>query len=250
MGERCTRRALLRAGAGALAAGTLATRAAADGAQEHQNTQPPYVSLTYDEELIREYQPLLVLSQVKHKPTGYHAAVLRSSESDVSIIVGFNKYLVQEGVDVSGADSHLGDREPVYIYVDEAAGEPLKVQYSAYHWYSNSVRWRDLSTDSTGKRAKLRVIPRWHHHMTYHGSLEGETIPVRNLLESYPDWLRNGLSEEIHPGAVYNAGEEMQHREYWWRDGSQTLLERILARVYLSVGIRGASETDLDGGLW
>lgn len=223
--------------------------ASAPASASHDRDIPPYVTLSYDEELIRQYQPLLVLNGVENRPTGYHAVYVESAESDLDVIVGFNYYLYQAGVDPAGRDSHLGDREPVYIYIDSASGEPIKVQYSAYHWYENTQYYQDLRTDSTGKRAKLQVVPRWHHHVTYDGWQEGETLEVFDLRESFPSWLDNGLEEELHQGAVYNPTEEMQQRDYWWADGAQNWMERSLASVYLVLGVRGASQTDLDGGI-
>lgn len=244
----CTRRSFLRAaGAAAVGVGGISGTAAA---AEHADTQPAYVTLSYPEELIKAHQPLLVLSGVDNRPTAYHALYAESADAQLDVIVGFHHYLYQSGVDPAGRDSHLGDREPVYIYLDTETKEPVKVQYSAYHWYSNTAYWQDLQTDETGLRPLMQVVPRWHHYMTYHGQLSGETVGVQNLLESYPQWLTNGLDAEIHPGAVYNPLEEMQEREYWWADGAQNWSERLFASLYLNLGIRGAEQTDLERGLW
>lgn len=246
MPECLSRRQLLTAaGAAALGGGITG----ATGVAQAEHAPPEYVSLSYPEQLIKRHQPLLVMDGVEQQPTGYHAMLVESAEAEFDVIVGFNKYLYQEGIDPTGSDSHLGDREPVYIYLDES-GSPVKIQYSAYHWYENTEYWSDLQTDESGDRPLLQVVPRWHHHVTYSGSRSGQTVPVRDLRDSYPTWLQNGLEDEIHPGAVYHPQQEMQQRAYWWADGAQNWSERLLASVYLSLGVRGASQTDLEGGVW
>lgn len=250
-----SRRALLRdLGRGAAGVGALTVGAAGTAAAAHPEQQPDYVGFTYDEELIQEYQPLLYTGGLEHHPQRYYATYCSSTESNLDVVVGFHYYLTQEGVDPGGRDSHFTDREPVYVYVDSQTGEPVKVQYSAFHWYANTASYQQLQTDSTDKRALLRVAPKHHHHLIYEGSDDGSDgvqLPVSNLLaeDVYPGWLSNGLESEIHPGAVYNPQEEMQYRPYWWRDGAQTLGERISARIQLLTGTGGARESDLEVGL-
>lgn len=244
------RELLRRGGAAAVAAPAAALTLTQHASAEHPDSQPPYVSLTYDESLINQYQPLLLLHGVEERPQAFHAVYCESAESDLDVVVGFHYYLTQKGA--STQDSHLGDREPVYVYVDSATGEPVKVQYSAFHWYENTAHWDDIQADGSGKRPYLRVVPKHHHHRTYDGfvdSDEATDLPLRNLLESYPGWLDNGLEDEIHPGVVYNPQEEMQHRQYWWADGVQTFQERLLAQIYLAAGVRGADKSDVEGWL-
>lgn len=242
--DSCTRRGYLRA-VGSAAGGVALLGGAASSVQaNHEDAREPYVTLSYSEELIKQYQPLLVLDGVENEPNAYHALYAESQESDLDVVVGFHHYYYQEGY--SQFDSHLGDREPVYVYVESETGEPVKAQYSAGHWHENTEMWQDLSTDSSGKRAKMKVMPKHHHHRTYHGDAAGETVPVANLLESYPQWLSNGLEEEIHPGAVYNPQEEMQHRDYWWRDGWGTVWDRSIWPLYVDLGIKDGAKTDLE----
>lgn len=244
----CTRRDYLRgvgSAAGTAAGGVALLGGAASSAlAEHADAQEPYVTLSYPEGLIKQYQPLLVLDGVENEPNAYHALYAESQESDLDVVVGFHHYYYQEGY--SQFDSHLGDREPVYVYVESETGEPVKVQYSAFHWHENTEMWQDLSTGSSELRPKMRVVPKHHQHRTYHGDAAGETVPVANLLESYPQWLSNGLEEEIHPGAVYNPQEEMQHRDYWWKESRGTFWDRAVWPYYVDLGIKGGDKTDLE----
>lgn len=240
-----SRRQTLRAAGAVLAGGIGAAALSAPAAADHQDAKPEYVTLSYNEELIKTYQPLLVLEGVEVEPWSYHALYAESSESDLDVVVGFHKYPYQEGY--SSQDSHLGDREPVYIYVDSSSGEPIKVQYSFYHWYENTESWSDVKTDSSGKRPIMRVVPKHHQHRVYGGwktGAEGRDLPVKNLLESYPGWLDAGLEDDIHPGAVYNPQEEMQYRDYWWREEALGTFEHILNGVWLRLGLGEGSQTD------
>lgn len=245
--QSASRRQVLRQGGAVLAAGAgAAALSATPVAASHSGEKPEYVTLTYDEQLIKRYQPLLILDGVEVEPWSYHALYCESQDSDLDVVVGFHKYPYQEGY--SEHDSHLGDREPVYVYVDSSSGEPIKIQYSAYHWYENTVSYSDVKTDSSGERALLKVVPKHHQHRTYHGwktGGEARDLPVKNLLETYPGWLDAGLESEIHPGAVYNALEEMQYRDYWWREEALGTFEHILAGVWLHLGVGAASSTDL-----
>lgn len=246
-----TRRAFLRRGAAATAAVGVGIGTSGSVAAEHQETQPAYVTLTYDESLIERYQPLLLLEGVEVRPEAYHAIYVESTESPLDVVVGFHYYVTQRGIDPGGSDSHLGDREPVYVYVDSETGEPVKVQYSAWHWYENTVYWESLRTEAD--RPILRVAPNHHHHLIatdYSAESSRVDLPLYDLRNRYPDWLRLGLEEEIHPGAVYNPLEEMQNRPYWWADGAQNYVERFIGSLQLTLGIGGASNTDLEAGLW
>jgi len=118
----------------------------------------------------------------------------------------------------------------VYVRIDSKTGEFRGVIASVYHWLRGSSR--TISLDGT--HPKLRVISPWHHYTAAEKS--GELLEVRDLSAKFDAWLKNGMHEDLEPGAARNpwlmTGPEA--RAFWWRDDTLGFFSLTAFRVRIS----------------
>lgn len=228
---------------GSLAAGLAA--ASSEASAEHAGRgAPDHVTLSYDETLIKEYQPQLVTSGVEPEPLRYYALHAESTESTLNAVYGFTMYPYQDG-NLARQDSHLGDHEPSVVWYDQASGDVVRVDYSAYHWFrgtapADSFQYADADTDQ--HRPMLRVDPAYHHHYLYSGSAAGERLEVGSLLDVIESWLNNGLESQLALSQPYDPWE-LFGRESWWRHTTSNWINAQLEALWFNLGLSEAAKT-------
>lgn len=233
------RRDVLRASGIALAGATAATPTASAGHADRG--APEEVTLEYDEEIIKAYQPRLVLEGVNPRPVNFHALHARSTESTLNAVYGFALYSYQEGA--TSHDSHLGDHEPIIVWYDQESGDVVRVDYAAYHWFRGTAPAESLEFgDDAGKQPRFRVDPTYHHYYAYTGDVPGEQIETTSLLESIEPWLNNGLEESLAASQPYDP-YAMLSRPTWWQHNAGNWLDASLKALWFNVGLSGASST-------
>lgn len=232
-----SRRDVLRAAGGLGAVAFVGDSASA----EHDRNQEEDVTVEYDESLIREYQPDLVLTGVDPRPSAFHALHATKDGTSLNAVYGFAKYPFQEGR--TDHDSHLGDHEPMIVWYDDATGETERVDYAAFHWFRERARGSNLeyATDAR-KRPVFAVDPDYHHYYRTTADAPGELIETRNLLDTIDLWLDEGMEEELALSQPYNPWA-MLSRDHWWRDGALGPVDRALMALYFNSGLSGATET-------
>jgi hypothetical protein len=227
-------------GAGAAGVGFAAISSgevAASGGRE----SPQYVTVEYDEAIIKQYQPQLVLEGVEPEPIAFHALHATSSESTLNAVYGFTKYPYQEGV--TSADSHLGDHEPIIVWYDDSTGDVVQVDYAADHWFRGSVAPETLQyADEDQRRPMFRVDPRYHHYYVYSGGFPGTQLPVEDLTASLDSWLANGLEESLATSQPYDP-YRMLGRESWWKHTTGNWIDASLKALWFNLGLSDARET-------
>lgn len=242
---RVTRRGFLIGVGTALVGGTaIAGTASAD----HWSHQPGSVTITYDEAALDAYRPRLVLRGVNEIPDLY-GWIATSPDYDTDAYVYWSHYNIQEGVAPFGLDSHFGDREPVYVFVDDTTGEIEEVVYSGWHWMA--ARTSSPNLDAGEQHPKLQVAPR--HHQYFQTPESGNLYDVGDLRDEFDQWLANGIEEALEPGTAVNPWR-MQSRDDWWRDstfGTNTfrLLWSIDLWIKRLLGDDVAKNVDI-GGVW
>lgn len=257
--EDASRRDVLRtvgsAGSAAIGVGVLASAVAAETTrpqggdlERHSDTSATVtypsgreLTLTYDESLVQEYQPQLVLEDVSPDPISFHALHAESNESTLNAVYGWTLYPFQEGL--SSHDSHLGDHEPVIVWYDQSSGDVVRVDYAAYHWFRGTTSADILQyADDAQHRPMLRVDPKYHHYYTYSGRWPGEQLPLDNLLGTIDGWLNNGLESELALTQPFDPWD-MLGRETWWRHTRGNYVDALLKSLHFNLGISGATET-------
>lgn len=242
---RSTRRRALRglarglSGAAALGVVGTATVAAARSAPDH-------VTVSYDEGLIKTYQPSLVLENVQPEPQAFHALHATSTKSSLNAVYGFAKYPYQEGI--GRQDSHLGDHEPIISWYDPSDEEVVRVDYAGYHWFRASLSEGAIPTATDARQRPLMAVdPTYHHYYGHDGPLAGTRLDVEDLTSSIDRWLAEGLDSELALTQPYNPWDMLARRS-WWRDTAGNSLDATLKALWFNTGLSGATETsDLDG---
>lgn len=241
-----SRRDVLRAGAALIASG-LSFSSLANA--EHGDHIPDHVTLSFDEETIKKYQPDLVVEGVDPAPIAMHALHAESENSGLNAVYCWTLYPYQEGK--TDHDSHLGDHEPIIVWYDAASGDVERVDYAAYHWFRGDARADEFSyaTDARN-RPTFRVDPDYHHYYQYHGGVPGERLQLENLLESIDNWLNNGLEEPLALSQPYDPWQ-MFGRESWRQESSRTSVDLALKKLWFNLGLSGAKETaDASEAAW
>lgn len=227
-----TRREFLVAAGGAVAGvATLSISASAIAREEHQ---PETVSISYDVETLEQYRPRLVFEEdAREKFLGLYGLLATSPDYESDVAVYWASYSHQEGV--TDLDSHYGDHEPIYVYIDSETGEIRRVLYSAYHW----IKGETVATD----RPRFDVVDPWHHYIPT--TQEGDLVDVLDLTEEFGAWLSNGLEESLADGAVVNPWS-MRSRSDWWKRGTFGVSSAALyVRLRYYLGLDGAGRAEL-----
>lgn len=190
----------------------------------HTSAIPEHVSLTFDESWLARYRPRLSMSSADRELFLTTRAWKASSpEYDTDVGVYWQTYVGQNGV--TSYDSHKGDHEPVYVFVDDSSGDVQHVAASVYHWLKGSAP-PGVVPMAEATHPALRVIEPWHQHTaaTTDAGFYPEVTPLGTSTDiANPDattvfeaWLENGLAGDLGVGVVTEPWS-IQARESWWR---------------------------------
>ncbi len=237
------RQYLRRAAATATATVGVTTTAAArfDG-------QPSDVSLSFDRGRLRQYRPLLDTTSVEapiNDPPVY-AWVAESDLRDTDVLCYWAWYLYQDGL--TEADSHVPDREPVYVFVaDDGAVD--RVVYDGWHYLAATDRSPRLLDET---HPWLFVVGPWqpYRRPTVNETTDTAQFPeVRSFKDQYRAWKDAGWA--VDPVAALNPWTIEQKGNWWGQDlGAQ--FGRLRARASLAAAqagldLRLGEESDLVG---
>lgn len=168
------------------------------------------VSCTYPESEIQNYQPEIVSAHLDIEPSSVYAGKFRSPDYGTDVYVYWAKYASQEGL--TSEDSHYGDHEPVYVYVDDESGDIEKIQFSAYHY----LKGEDRDPEMNGSHPVVRANNPYHHYSSQ-TLLSGTLYDTNNFCDGVGDWYDNGW--EASKEAVAEPWS-MNQKASWWKDNS------------------------------
>jgi len=182
---------------------------------------------------IETYQPLLDLSNVRVRPSDLYAWKIVGDNYEMDAWYCYWAfYTAQQGV--SGEDSHLPDREPVYVAVDDGAVDHIVI--SDWHYAANVISDPPLYQST---HPKLSVIRPWHGTQTT--TSEGEFVSLADMKDEYPSWLVNGWGVDresvVNPPIVEDRGN-------WWPEDDQR--NHSLAVFWHDLGITSFNPFRLD----
>lgn len=236
----------------AAAVGAVSRRVAAS----HADHTPTHVSdPAFDETLLEQYKPRLIIKDLDVEPSSIHGAVFRSTLEDATVLTYWTEYPVQ--LDRSGFASHIGDREPFYVYLQNegTADEYIdRVVATGYHWLA--LERADPPTDDgtdTG-RPRAYVAPQYHHYSldtAESDPRDGVDLTLKDLRDSLPRWLADG---EFHDALAEDWNDRgspaynpylMRDKASWWREEGLSNYEHGVRSFWLHFGFRGASSSDL-----
>ena len=192
------------------AAAGLASTTAAQGQTDPYAAKPDTVELVgYEPDtatgaLLERYRPRLVTRDLEIEPTVY-AWAATSSERDTTMYCYWASYPTQRGL--SALDSHLGDREPVYVEVDQS-GAIVDVFWDAWHYLRNAAG-ATVPQDDTHP---LLYVQSPHHFYAPTSEL-GRLLDLNDMTDIYPSWHRNGWG--VSRTALLDPWT-MRERTSWW----------------------------------
>lgn len=225
-----TRRAFCRAaGAAALGAAVVPTRAAAD----HFDARPSHVSITYDEPVLDRYKPHLAMSyDARQQLIGMYGWIASSPEYDTDVCVYWCSYTHQDGY--GDRDSHYGDHEPVQVEVDSQTGDVTRVRASIYHWIKGEALAE--SVPMQGDNPQLRIIDPWHQYTAASSADSPQAFDVRDLTSEYQGWLDNGLEQDLVRGASTNPWIMRRESDFWRGRFFGVSLDAAYYRIGMALG--------------
>lgn len=199
--------------------------------------QPSHVTIDgYDAipSQIEQYQPRLVTRTLDIQPDALYAWRASSPEYEYDWYCYWAWYSAgQEGA--TREDSHVPDREPVYVAVDDA-GDVARVVYDRIHYFTGTLVNPPLDED----HPLLHVINPWHNYERTQE--EGQLIDLRDMTDRYQAWINVGWRVDrrsvVDPPFV-------EPRGHWWPANSLGFsMEATLTRASLA-----ARELGLDIGI-
>lgn len=206
-------------------------------AEPDYTAKPSHVTLEFDQSALEDYQPLLVTEQnFRSRFKGMYGYVARSDEYAYDVHCYITQLTHQDGLPGIGADSHLGDHEPLYVYVN-GDGEPELFVYSGYHWFASEIRAGDanLTQDrrSDESHGNFRVIEPWHNY-SHSDDIEGTFFDLEDWPAVRDQWVDNGFYSSAAPEA-FEDPITMLRRNGWWAEGT---LDHRVAQIWAGLGRR------------
>ena len=240
MTNRCTRRQLL-ASVGAILGGTLALQGSARGQSVPELATPDAVSVSFDRERLKRYQPALITSeQNRPRIKGHFGYIAEHEDREMTAYAYWLQLTHQDGVPGFSQDSHLGDHEPIYVFVGSEGVQ--SVVYSAYHHYAAEVKDPELAAIAADEptHVPLEIIDPWHM-FRYVPERRGSLLDLRDWLAVRETWAKNGFYESTSNEAVDNPFVMADGRETWWDEATW---DYRAAAIWRLIGWAGAGDAD------
>lgn len=206
--------------------------------------KPEDAEISFDEYRLRKFQPRFIMTQdARRRSQGLFGYVMESAEHDTFVCCYWHQMTHQEALPMASANSHLGDHEPVYVFVDEDSEEVETVVYTGYHWFAAEISGEDanLSQARAGypTHVNLRVVDPWNHY-THEPDERGAFVDIESWGSHREAWKRNGFYDPAEVESIENPWT-MLDRDGWWADRS---INKQMAGVWRRIGIRGGGDAD------
>lgn len=222
---------------GVAVSGRVATGTA--GAVHNDIGKPDHVSLSFDQARLEQWQPLLDTSNLDILPDQMYGWIAESDLYDTDAFCYWTFYDRQEGL--STFDSHVLDREPVYVFSD---GDTLEeVVYSGYHWLAATASGTAIARD--GDHPLFHIAEDYHHY--YEGGNGATDLEIDDLDSVFDDWLATGWEDDLGVGLAQEPWLIRDpERESWWQRNSFGFNGKEWGRQLLhNLGLYGAEVSDI-----
>ncbi len=199
-----TRRGFLRLAGTAMAGGVILGTAAADRPYDRQ---PSHVTLDgYSEapDALEQYQPRVVTRALDITPDAMYCWRATSAEYNGSAWYAYWMWYPAGQEGATNADSHVPDREPIIVEVNEDTGELVRVLFDRLHYFT-------VATTPTTDRPRLHAINPWHNYRET--TEEGTLVELRDMHDRYEEWLT--LNWTVDQRSVVDP-PHVTSRGHWW----------------------------------
>ena len=205
------------------------------------------VTLSYDESFLKRHRPVFVASyETRRQYKGLYGYKATSPDYDYDVACYWSQLTHQDGLPFVNKDTHLGDHEPLFCYVNPDTGETEYVAMTVYHHIANdqqareNFHWAAYETDEE-THPVIQIVDGWHHYKAVESSSWAVgNFPLRDFVAVRETWKDNGFYNRTHDRAVDDP-MVMRHRSSWWADGT---LDGEIARFWHRLGFGGAETAD------
>jgi len=184
---------------------------------------------------------------------GLYAHRARHPDREHDVACAWLKLSHQDGLPFIRADSHLGDHEPIYVFVD-SSGNVERVVYTAYHHFAGELDGLQLqqslreNEDGEPTHVQLEIINPWHHYLprTDPSDARVTLVDVEGDDEaSYLDtWQTRGIFDSTADEAIYDPWS-VADRGSWWDESTWDYRVASMYRTisqWFDIGGSGDSE--------
>jgi len=256
--DTASRRQWLRASAKTLAPGVggLVAFSALTTASHPENTPDHVHEPVFDEALLERYKPQLMTFDVDVEPSSIVGSVIRSDSKDTTALTYWSEYPVQ--LDATGFASHIGDREPFYVFIENEGTTSERISsvaYSGYHWMISRSGDPPTVDGDDDSRPLAYVFTDYHHYgldVARNVGRPGTEYPLRDLSNRLPRWLADDDFHEALSGdwedrgsIAYNPWIALDKASFWRKQGFWSFEERLRA-LWLWLGLYDADRTDFN----
>ncbi len=207
-------------------------------AQLDWRAKPESVAISFDEGYLKRHQPMLMMAPTtREQNKGIYGYVAKSPDRDTDALCYWSQLTHQNGLPFVNSDSHLGDHEPIYVFVNSDDGSVEEIVYSAYHWFAGSEEITTPATQLASSRANepthpvLSVSEQWHNY-SYDADASGAFTTLKSWPEVRSSWVNNGFFNPANVAAIENPWK-MRDLSGWWEQGS---IDGMVAGVYAEIG--------------
>jgi len=205
--------------------------------------------IEFDEQYLRNYQPMLRMSSdARQRHKGLYGYVARSEEHETDVLCYWSQLTHQDGLPGVNSDSHLGDHEPIFVFVNDD-GSVDKIVYSAYHWFAGSATFGSGTTKLKANRASqpthavMSVVSPWHNYQ-FTPEKDGAFVELKSWPEVRSTWIKNGFYKPANAAAIEDPWR-MESLDSWWQPNSvDAMVAGAWANVGRTLGWFGADEAD------
>lgn len=176
------------------------------------NNRPDAVSCSYNQTELEKYQPRMKINHLDIQPSTVYSQYCTHENKNYDVAVYWAFYPIQEGY--TSQDSHLLDREPVYVFIG-SDGEVDKTVYSGYHYIKATNPAPDLVD---GQNPTLEVVKPHHHYVDIGSDSYGSYPSMEDFSQVHENWYDNGWS--ANPEVTANPYEIENHSSWWDEDSS------------------------------
>lgn len=207
-------------------------------------------TIEFDERYLWKYQPMLRMEpSTREHHKGMYGYVARNEDRETDALCFWSQLTHQDGLPMADSDSHLGDHEPIYVFVNSDDGSVEEVVYSTFHWYSGSKSITDPSEQLQTSRASdpthavLSVSEKWHNY-SFKPDADGALVELKSWPEVRDTWVRNEFYSPANINVIEDPWQIRDNDGWWEEDSLNAQIAGVYARIGDIIGWYGADEAD------
>lgn len=208
------------------------------------------VTLEYDEAFLKKHRPAFVASPTtRSQYRGLYGYKASAEAYDYDVACYWSQLTHQDDETLWGVSTpavHLGDHEPVYVFVSPETGASEHVVPTVYHHIAikndDAENFQFVAHEtSEATHPVLRIVDGYHHYNPIESDAWAiENYELKDWTAVEQTWADHDFYKKMYDAAVRNPAV-MLERPAWWDDGT---LDYFAARQWYRLGRGGADQTE------